>query len=539
MIVIITGVSGIGIGNCVNKFIKNFKEFYTTHPERKPLFLKLDNEIEEYYYSVNPHVSRSHAIWIKEILQKPYPLLESYWKEAFQNIFKKITDKLEINEKEVILLNVTACYYHPYTQEFFSLVNIDDLKRLNPDKIITFIDDIYEIQHRLRIKETGIDHQQTLTPMDVIFKLMRYLDWRSKEIMMSRFLANQLPTCERNYIFAVKHPFQSFSNLLFENMKKVYLSHPITEIRNLEVSGKKDKVINFKKDLNTLSSHLTENTIAFLPTTIDEYRIKKNLSSNSSEHFQPILLNRWDKELYTDPSSLLYINDEFNDANELWRGGIENENEIPQDLDSLLTILHSFIGLQVTTRDLSLVEQSDYLVIYRPFFNGKLSTGVSRELKYFLSLKALNKPDMECFVYSPQSDLDAFFVREFRERLNNEIKTSKNLKIKGNGTNLDSFSVEENKKIIVAAGKSDKFLLLDILSSIIDNHNIIVNIRDNTYPLQDNPVQIFKDEYVENLLKTYNVMNNFRNAALYVDNENENINDFFGKIYKYINNGVI
>jgi hypothetical protein len=146
---------------------------------------------------------------------------------------------------------------------------------------------------------------------------------------------------------------------------------------------------------------------------------------------------------------------------------------------------------------------------------------------------------MECFVYSPQSDLDAFFVREFRERLNNEIKTSKNLKIKGNGTNLDSFSVEENKKIIVAAGKSDKFLLLDILSSIIDNHNIIVNIRDNTYPLQDNPVQIFKDEYVENLLKTYNVMNNFRNAALYVDNENENINDFFGKIYKYINNGVI
>lgn len=530
MVYIITGVSGVGISNSIKKFIEKFKEFQTIHRKRKPVYIKLDEEIEEVYFKENPSATRYNyrSFWLDTIMQKPYPVLEEYWRIAISNILEKVKRLEKSDNNKTILINITACYFHPETQEYFSLVNINELKKLNPEMIITFIDDIFDIQYKLKKKKSGIDHHQSFTNCDVAFKLIRYLDWRSKEIMMSRFYANQIPNCKSNHIFAIKHSFKTFANLLFENKKKVYLSHPITDIRNFQETGRLDRVSDFLTELKNLSELLSESFIAFLPTTIDEYRIKNNnINDESKLRYYPILLKRWDLEKYKNPDELLYINEEFEDENELW---INNNNGIlPEksgELNYLLETLHKLIGFHVTSRDLSLVEQSDLLVIFRPFFNGTLSSGVQKERNYFLSFKELNKPEMDCFVYCPQSDLDKFYLNEFYERIKNELAVGNNLIIE-KGMSLGTFSEEERDQIILGANRKDEDLLHDVLSKVLDNHLIKLKIRGIPFPLRKDTVDVFFDDFVKRLMVTYDLVDDFKKNTYFIINEVAGINDFF------------
>lgn len=377
--ILITGMSGIKIEACLKKFISNFKDFRTNHIDRKPCVIKFDSVFEDLYYKQNASASRSKQAWKNVILKQSYPILQQLWSSTLKEICIMVSDIRKEDPDKVILINLHSCYYHNMTQEYLSFISIKELLNLNPSFIVTFIDDIYEIYHRLTLAG-GIFHDESnVTPTQMILRLLRLLDWRAKETMLSRFIANNLGIT--NYVFAVKHSFDTFSNLLFENCPKVYLSHPITEIRRLEANGNAKEATKVREEIADISDRLSSNFTTFLPTTIDEFIIKeKPTMSGKTKIYYPALEKRWNVDQYKTRNESLYTNSGFTYINKLWK---ENASvKIDKKISNLLEALSASISDQVTIRDYTLVEQSDMLVVYRPVFNGNASGGVKQEFNY-------------------------------------------------------------------------------------------------------------------------------------------------------------
>lgn len=157
--ILISGMSGISIEKCLTKFISEFKEFRTTLSNQKPVLIKLDTEIEKVYYQLNPSEKKSNQIWKDVILKQTYPVLQLLWNKAFENVKARIEEIRKEKPTTFIFVNMHSCYYHNRTQEYIPLVNIKELSDIEPTKVITLIDDIYEIHHRLTFTG-GIYHDE-------------------------------------------------------------------------------------------------------------------------------------------------------------------------------------------------------------------------------------------------------------------------------------------------------------------------------------------------------------------------------------------
>ena len=433
MVIMFTGMSGIKITESLSRFCSEYKEFKTggsIPEENRPVIIKLDAEIEGVYYDKNPKQPITKRLWINKILFLPYSVFEEYWNAAFDNVESKIKEIKAKNPNRYIFLNLHACYFHNKTQEYISLINIEKLQKVNPIKIITIIDDIFDIHERLE-ELGGIYHDYSdASPTELILRYMRLLDWRSKETMMSKFIARQikkdekLEICIDHFLFAAKHSFETLYNLIYKkSFKTVYLSHPITEVRRLEKKNKIEEVGAIKNEINKISNSLTQAFTTFLPTTIDEYRIfnapsTTGIKNENAKVFKAVLTDRWDPDKYKIQNDFLFKISGFNEKNNLWRKIEEiKDDQLDAGTNYLLSNLANFIKDQVTTRDYSMVEQSEILVIYRPLFNGNKSSGVEQEFQYYKSLKEKN--DMyHCFIYCPLKDTYKFYT----EQLTNKVK---------------------------------------------------------------------------------------------------------------------
>ncbi|MGH2648910.1 MAG: hypothetical protein ACRDE8_15135, partial [Ginsengibacter sp.] len=270
MVVLITGMSGIKINESLTKFAVEYKEFKAggSQYHNLPLIIKIDSEIEK-VYTEKTSEPIAKRIWINKILLLPYSEFKNYWNEAIDKVIDIVAKE---KDSRYIFINLHSCYFHNRTQEYLSLLDLKKLEVLQPKLMITFIDDIFDIHQRLN-ELGGIYHDySTASQTDLILRYFSLLDWRSKETMMSKFVANQLG--KAHYVLAVKHRYVTFFNLVFKHdkIKKAYLSHPITEVRRLEKENSmrakeiKDEILHLE---NSLSNIFT----TFLPTTIDEYRI--------------------------------------------------------------------------------------------------------------------------------------------------------------------------------------------------------------------------------------------------------------------------
>jgi hypothetical protein len=530
--ILITGMSGIKIEKCLQKFISEYKNFRTSMASVKPILLKLDTEIENAFYEINPSIKKSKQVWKDTILKQTYHVLQILWNKAFQNILSKVHSIKQENPEAFIFINIHSCYYHNRTQEYIPLFRIEELSKLEPTKIITIIDDIFDIHHRLT-KTGGIYHDETnISKTMMILRLLRLLDWRAKETMLSRHIANELNI--KNYIFAVKHSFDTFSNLIFQETKKVYLSHPITEVRRLEQDGRDVEVRNILSEITDISDRLSYEFTTFLPTTIDEFRIfLKKAEDGLTRDFYPILTKRWEEEYYNRHKELLFISSEFKDENELWSSYKNDEVILDGQINQLLAALADFISDQVTVRDYTLVEQSDMLVIYRPLFNGNASGGVREEFRYYKKLIKDTNKEILCFIYCPLKDINRYYIRQFELKVINEVLEEENLIM----DNPDKFSLsmEEGEKLLFSL--NDKNLLLDFFDEVvIDKHNAQIKKTNIKTPLSGNRISDYKEQFAKEVMLQFESIQEYMlDITLFESDNNLSIEEFIKKIKNQLN----
>ncbi|WP_339609465.1 hypothetical protein [uncultured Planktosalinus sp.] len=526
--IIITGMSGMKIKELLENFIANFSEFHRSHKDRTPILIKFDEIIEATYYEMKPEIHKSRLVWLDYILQESYPVLERLWNCSFDKVENIIKDIRSKEPSKTILINLHACYFHNKTQEYLSLVNLKKVSKINPTKIITLIDDIYEIHHRLTEVGGIYRDDNNVSKSLLILRLLRLLDWRATETTFSRYIAMQLGL--KNYLFATKHSYLSFSNLIYEDYKKVYLSHPITEVRRLEKKGDSQEVEKIMSEINEISEKLSYQHTTFLPTTIDEYRIYfKIADEGDSKIYFEKLTERWDAKKYKDPKDILYNKSGFNDVNALWIKNIEDVSTDNTSMNTLLEVLSDLISDQVSIRDYALVEQSDILIIYRPLFNGNASGGVKEEFRYFKKLKVDTNRDILCFIYCPQIDIEKYYARQLVKLIEEEIQ-SNNLQYSGSESLFLSKECEE-----LFNAKEDYLLTLDIFDRIMNENDIKVNVKNTNTPLSGNKSKEFKENFVKNYIEEcHKGIHEYKNEATIFEQKQIPIGDFINKINSYL-----
>ncbi|MEE9379181.1 MAG: hypothetical protein V3V33_14235 [Candidatus Lokiarchaeia archaeon] len=369
-LIIFTGQSGIQAKKCLSRLnnpeIKNLNTFY------------IEDRIKEIYESN-----------FKIFLSEPIPYQSETWKEAYGDIEKEITKiPLESN----IFLSMHASYYHQGTCELISIINFESLLKLKSRVkcIIVLIDDIYDIYKRL--VDQGQMFNDILGSEDAfeaiynsIKNYISILKWRQLETNISRLLSKMFET--KLFIVAIKHPIFLIRRIidnLYEQLNIFYLAHPISAIRRKSV----DIIPGFASEINNFAKTIIDNNdknVMFLPGSIDELRIKEK-KNNDHKMYIPDLHPRLDlpygKKSQIGPPlvSRLEKYDEFNPAKCKMSVLTSNDTE---KISGLLELLSDLIRLQVTSRDINLINQSKSgLIAYRPYFPEKISGGVVDEIKY-------------------------------------------------------------------------------------------------------------------------------------------------------------
>ena len=522
-------MSGIKIESCIKNFISDFKDFSQNGSTEKPELIKFDSILEEIFYELTPAPIRSKQIWKDVILQQSYPVLQRLWDITFDKIKEKIELIRKESKNKVIFINLHTSYYHNRTQEYVSLINLTKLSSIKPTIIVTLIDDVYEIHHRLT-KSGGIYHDESnVTHTQMILRLLRLLDWRAKETMLSRFIANNLNI--KNYVFAVNHSYKTFYNLIFEDINKVYLSHPITEVRRLEKRGLNNDAQKIMSEITEISDRLSSIFTTFLPTTIDEFRvISKPSRDGISKDYYAVLNKRWEADLYERSKDKLFIHSGFNDKNNLWQISEDEVTRFDEHINHLLEALSDSISDQVTIRDYTLVEQSEMLVIYRPVFNGNASGGVREEFRYYKSLIKDTAKKNLCFIYCPQKDINKYYIRQFEIKLQLEIEENETLLCKSD--KFDTLSTEESEQLLHSS--ENELLLLDTFDKVLDNHNIEILVRNEKTPLGENKIKDFKNKFVLELLKSYRSIDMYKTDVTYFEDNEIPIEHFCINIREFV-----
>lgn len=443
-IILFTGQSGIGI-------IKSLKKIEQCNKK----VISIEREMEKYTKKSFKNV----------ILSSPPHIIEKYWSETFKYMQKK--KKLsERGKDEYIFLTFHATYFQTKKTEFISPIDLNMLKDI-ADRIkviIVLIDDCYNIYQRLMNKDEMYDYERylkDLEPFDAlvtsIINLFLILSWRETEIAFS----HQISHCFDNiplYLIAVKHPIIIFERLIntpLDQLNFVYLSHSISDIR---VS---DSLRNgvFYGELNELIREIIkkEDMILFIPDTIDEKRIKTEKMDDYS-YFLPDREKRWPLPFAGNKILFSPISTHLGNINPI----NPNSYKVPHDIrimktiSTLLELLDKKISSQINSRDLSLVELSKSIFVYRPYYCYTVPTGVEEELRYLYKLRTeyLEK-DRKIYMFTTDEDYGRLCINtlfrelefiKLEESISNELGDLK-LKWYENDERISEFSEKRLDKV--------------------------------------------------------------------------------------------
>lgn len=359
---------------------------------------------------------------ITPLLEEPKPILRDLWEQTLGRL-KEELNSLEQGGARYALVPIHLVWYHQRLREYISVLNPNKLRaRLEPhviSQVLCLIDDIHDIYARLRQPGKLYHRRLALEPDKArrghaILRHLRILDWRAREILAGEAIADALDV--RFTVLATKHHPSVAFHVLTE-ATQVYLSHPIREIRSMESSKAtrmQEKARDLKNFIWTLQSRLATRFAFFQPTSIDEYRLE--LSSPKvalARRFFPH--QRYSDSLFS--SQGCRGDDVFYDdlrADEEW---------VPTEVESAVSAelghtIQSFIENQVTARDLRLVAQSNFLVVFRPRFNGSLSSGVKEEISYFDLLSQFDsRKYRRVLLLDSKEDEHIFAPRQFLEEM--------------------------------------------------------------------------------------------------------------------------
>ena len=303
-------------------------------------YLKFEDEL----------LQETESVDMANFLAKP-SFLEKI--NTIERTFFRIGKQIVENEAEHVFLDIHLCCL--YQSHFFPPIYSANLRELDPLSdaqitVVTLIDDVYNIWKNLKIRE----EQYPKTRL----RLREILAWRSIEQLQAEAVAFHYTSEDRqikNYLFAVRHPFESLYNLLFtEKPLCLYLSFPITNTRNHP--NRVEDINRFRKTMYEFASEL--GVVIFDPVTIDELALQFAISDG--ENYVLNAENRWPLEI------TLLVNEPD------WPIKIP-KNEVDE--------AQTDIGNNIRPRDFKLIDDSIFTIVYRKNFGG-LSRGVSEEINY-------------------------------------------------------------------------------------------------------------------------------------------------------------
>ncbi len=215
-----------------------------------------------------------------------------------------------------------------WNNQLFKAFELQELQEMNPDLIITLIDDVESVKLRLDdLREGG------QLPSSTSYSLKDLLVWREEEILASEMVASVLGV--PHYVLGVclepevaSEPLEVAYNLMFQPRKRLaYISYPISDAQS-----KKDiwqKVVQFRK---LSRSYLT----AFDPLMISEKRLQGIMQAELKQH----------------PDATELVCDV--------RG-----RELKLSIDEIAAVMPDIDG-QTVSRDYKLLDQSELIVAYFP-----------------------------------------------------------------------------------------------------------------------------------------------------------------------------
>jgi hypothetical protein len=511
--ILISGISGTDIKSSLVKLRKYCSE--------KGIQLEPELCINAKMHEIARKRTHQDISWF-EVLSLPNPVLKDFWHEAMSEIIQEVQRMPEAN----YILVSHSCYFHQFTQEFISYLCIQDIKSFAPDSVITVIDDVDDIHLRLK-KEGGIFSSEyggaSFHDIENVLELKKILDWRTKEIVLSRFLSSAIEV--PHFLLAIKHPVVTLYSLIFENDAKyrIYLSHPISKIREQLFAKKVVKAREEMEPITSLSRLISTHAIGFFPTTIDEFRLRveNNGTVKYSERWEEsIYQNGTDTILFTpnpETKHLPYSEEALKPYYQKKNGKSKRQTELKRSqlqfiVDSFLKELNSQVGI----RDKILVEQSHALFVYRPYLKGRISTGVQTEIEYIQKIRPNDSKKLG-IVYFPKDDYDDVKLYQTKEGIKQLIKYD----LRNDGTLL--FTINRNrlqeldnqldvilrKKIVSSFGDSSKMLTLvrEIIRSLIKDAIIVKNPHykdkalDPQRASQLEPIYLL---FIDKLITSYN-----------------------------------
>jgi len=476
--IILTGQSGLQSESAITHFLTHFAKFQDITP---PRYFKLETFLKQVYAKAKGIDAKKEDIW-SDILMEPIPHIYKWWKEAFE-LFLEV---VKANPENDYILNLHACWYHHDTLEYLALPNFGLIKEFDPSIVVTLIDDIYDIQLRLKQEGQFLESKSYDKPDEMIKTALQILDWRSKEILVSRHIAKEFGI--RHYVFAIKHKQQTLFDLLYTNKQRVYLSHPISEVRRLEAAGKAEQAEKIKTEIAEISKQLEKIYVPLLPTTIDELRILKK-----DGEFTYGLTPRWDEELYNGRNTEILFLKPDNKSTKAYFGEVELNDKQEEVYQELIKAFFDRIAKQVSSRDKKMVEQCEVLFVYRPCFNGNMSNGVLAEINYYHKLMEESPDAKVCLIYCPKKDQDDLKITA----IENEIKKF---------FKLNTFKFTDDQKKELLAKYSDEASVARLIKTYLAFHNL--DISKGWQVLEPDPSRTEHDqilEFIDSSKRLFNV----------------------------------
>lgn len=418
-LIYVTGTPGTDVAKSLVKFRDWRVDTGAVLQQKVPHVIKLEDRLidiatNDVKRCLNIDAPRGAKARLFDVLALPKPVLYQRWRHAFSDCLKEASR--ERKKSRDVFLTFHACWYHLRNREYISGIDFKRLlqKDAAADLMVTFIDDIYDVRSRLSMPRGVLEPQLSVASeiMDVVLKLLLILDWRAFEITLSERVADA--ACKgKHFLFAVKHPLRTLNALLYERRKRIYLSHHISQLRRMKYRTEKERTISDAavRDIQAVAQKLRDLTVLFEPTTVDEARFDYRLQRGTSQAIIPKLGERWP---LGSSEELAYIPPErplpaFGDE---WERKAEEviSSQNPDKFDDLevsSALLHALsdkIFSQINSRDHFLVEHSDGIAVYRPYFLGYEASGVKEELEHHYRLVRAGNPRATAIVLHTPSD---------------------------------------------------------------------------------------------------------------------------------------
>jgi hypothetical protein len=368
--VIVTGQSGLAKEDFLRKILRlaNKKDEKNTDCDSD---VRLDRRILQ-TAQIDSAVDLEHEMCKDHKFESPnyLDMGEASLLQRKNQTINKLVSRSE--NKEVCLIATHLAYYRKAS--LYHILDWTFLAKFSPDLLITLVDNVYSVLDRIRSGKRGSDdYVRAITLKDVLW-------WREVETTLASILSKNLlhKATIPHFIVARRHAAQVVYQLMFESRfakgrtqkKLAYASFPVTLAKKDESVGR--ETAKFRKMLK-------RNFIVFDPMRIEEKRLVDAWED-------------WTKNISHDPERVVFSDDE------------KSYRFHPSEIAQASTDING----QIVSRDERLVEQSDFIVAYRP---GD-SPGAQYELEW-----AKQTGRVKRFVIDPSKTKQSPFISPLADRV--------------------------------------------------------------------------------------------------------------------------